>query len=518
MEEAAVANMKLMQAQARITELVEALEIAGHRNVALEQNQDRLQGEFDRVKAELTASNDALNMSNQRTEALTKERYEIKAQLDRAIAEAAAAKKAFEQVRNRKAELATFELVKKRNATLEADRTALLEEFDRLEGVLHGQKQTLEANLTELRDSLTARDQAVEEVHYDFETALAKVQGVQTRLDQELQRAAGDPESRMELKINDQAQAIFRMAGELDKANARVQDAMKTQQALETELTEQRLALQSNQDDTVDTKAELISVTAQLSAVTKERNALQNRIWDASGKQQQLVWELAAMSKELRRSTSIAEKHNTDMEVLQQEKTALSDEVREQAAQIAQLTRYQRKQMDRIDALQTEKVGLLGQIEAEKVKTARLEEDSVEQINQLKQEKAALESSLSDARAQLTPEEGGDADLKAVRARIAALTNAYHTVYAQKSAHTQADPSVLAELNRVSGDLFAEQSPLARLVEARGLYTVRPQDSLTGIARRVYGAGDRWQDIFQTNQHLLQDPDRLVPGLVLVIP
>ena len=152
------------------------------------------------------------------------------------------------------------------------------------------------------------------------------------------------------------------------------------------------------------------------------------------------------------------------------------------------------------------------------MKYARLEEDRAAQINQLKQDMAALEKRLSTVRERLTPEEGGEADLKAVRARSAALTNAYNAIYTEKIAHVPADPSVLAELNRFSDDLFAEQSLLARLVEAHGLYTVRPRDSLSSIAYRVYGAGDRWQDIFKTNQHLLHDPDDLVPGLVLVIP
>lgn len=160
-----------------------------------------------------------------------------------------------------------------------------------------------------------------------------------------------------------------------------------------------------------------------------------------------------------------------------------------------------------IKGLQKEKAALDGDVRAQAA-----------QINQLKQDMAALEKRLSAARARLTPEEGGEADLKAVRARSAALTNAYNAIYAEKTAHVPVDPSVLAELNRFSDDLFAEQSLLARLVEAHGLYTVRPRDSLSSIAYRVYGAGDRWQDIFKTNQHLLHDPDDLVPGLVLVIP
>lgn len=49
-------------------------------------------------------------------------------------------------------------------------------------------------------------------------------------------------------------------------------------------------------------------------------------------------------------------------------------------------------------------------------------------------------------------------------------------------------------------------------------HTVARGDTLSGIAQKVYGRADRWQLIFQANRDKLDDPDRIYPGQVLVIP
>lgn len=69
-----------------------------------------------------------------------------------------------------------------------------------------------------------------------------------------------------------------------------------------------------------------------------------------------------------------------------------------------------------------------------------------------------------------------------------------------------------AERNRL-----AEQSATTHPTSAT-LYRVRPGDSLAIISRRVYGRSDRWPVIFAANRHQLETPERLVPGVMLVIP
>ncbi|XDA98617.1 LysM peptidoglycan-binding domain-containing protein [Sulfitobacter sp. LCG007] len=48
-------------------------------------------------------------------------------------------------------------------------------------------------------------------------------------------------------------------------------------------------------------------------------------------------------------------------------------------------------------------------------------------------------------------------------------------------------------------------------------YTVRSGDTLIRIAREQYGSAD-FQPIFEANQHILSNPDRIFPGQVLRIP
>lgn len=52
----------------------------------------------------------------------------------------------------------------------------------------------------------------------------------------------------------------------------------------------------------------------------------------------------------------------------------------------------------------------------------------------------------------------------------------------------------------------------------RTLYQVRPSDSLASISLRFYGRPDQWRSIFAANRHLLDNPDRLTPGMALIIP
>jgi nucleoid-associated protein YgaU len=50
------------------------------------------------------------------------------------------------------------------------------------------------------------------------------------------------------------------------------------------------------------------------------------------------------------------------------------------------------------------------------------------------------------------------------------------------------------------------------------LYTVRKGDTLSGIARTLLGNQNRWPEIFNLNRAVLSNPDRIIPGQVLVLP
>ena len=53
---------------------------------------------------------------------------------------------------------------------------------------------------------------------------------------------------------------------------------------------------------------------------------------------------------------------------------------------------------------------------------------------------------------------------------------------------------------------------------AATLYTVKSGDSLSKIAKEHYGDAMKYPVIFEANQPMLKDPDKIYPGQVLRIP
>ncbi|BCJ39878.1 hypothetical protein Aiant_05350 [Actinoplanes ianthinogenes] len=50
------------------------------------------------------------------------------------------------------------------------------------------------------------------------------------------------------------------------------------------------------------------------------------------------------------------------------------------------------------------------------------------------------------------------------------------------------------------------------------LYTVKKNDTLSSIAKAQLGSASKWPAIFKANRDVIDDPDRIIPGQILVIP
>jgi nucleoid-associated protein YgaU len=50
------------------------------------------------------------------------------------------------------------------------------------------------------------------------------------------------------------------------------------------------------------------------------------------------------------------------------------------------------------------------------------------------------------------------------------------------------------------------------------VYVVQPGDSLSKIAKEVYGQAGRWKEIFEANKDQIKDPNLIRPGQELRIP
>jgi nucleoid-associated protein YgaU len=58
-------------------------------------------------------------------------------------------------------------------------------------------------------------------------------------------------------------------------------------------------------------------------------------------------------------------------------------------------------------------------------------------------------------------------------------------------------------------------APAAKVYET---YEVKKGDSLSKIAKRVYGDAQAWKTIYEANTDILKDPDKIYPGQKLKIP
>jgi nucleoid-associated protein YgaU len=67
-------------------------------------------------------------------------------------------------------------------------------------------------------------------------------------------------------------------------------------------------------------------------------------------------------------------------------------------------------------------------------------------------------------------------------------------------------------------DVQSGASSTAPAAEVYETYEVKSGDSLSKIAKRVYGNASAWKKIYEANRDLLKDPDKIFPGQKLKIP
>jgi nucleoid-associated protein YgaU len=67
-------------------------------------------------------------------------------------------------------------------------------------------------------------------------------------------------------------------------------------------------------------------------------------------------------------------------------------------------------------------------------------------------------------------------------------------------------------------DVQSGASSTAPAAEVHETYEVKSGDSLSKIAKRVYGDAKAWKRIFEANTDIIKDPDKIYPGQKLKIP
>ena len=108
--------------------------------------------------------------------------------------------------------------------------------------------------------------------------------------------------------------------------------------------------------------------------------------------------------------------------------------------------------------------------------------------------------------------------LGAAQARATALTDELGVLLDEQEGLQETTQAQRDALQAVRQQLEETQNEIARLTGARGIYTVQPGDSLSSIATFFYRNGNRWPDILAANANLIDSPDLIFAGMVLIVP
>ena len=132
------------------------------------------------------------------------------------------------------------------------------------------------------------------------------------------------------------------------------------------------------------------------------------------------------------------------------------------------------------------------------------------------QNESRLNQRVATLRGRLTATEGGT--LTAADARKQAETDAERLDHLVQQGQGVNNPELWRQVREAENALHHSQFVLARADSARTVYRVRPGDTLAQVGLMFYGDAEQWSQIYDANRHVIADPNRLLPGLSLVIP
>lgn len=117
----------------------------------------------------------------------------------------------------------------------------------------------------------------------------------------------------------------------------------------------------------------------------------------------------------------------------------------------------------------------------------------------------------------LAPIDGGNMDIKTAQSRAIEINNNYRSLW-KKHLRRVRDPGLMNQIIETRRNLFFAQYQVMRINGGGELYILRPNDSLSILARLAYGDGSRIAEIRKANSHLLDSNEPLLVGTTLVVP
>jgi nucleoid-associated protein YgaU len=112
---------------------------------------------------------------------------------------------------------------------------------------------------------------------------------------------------------------------------------------------------------------------------------------------------------------------------------------------------------------------------------------------------------------------GGAVSLADLRTEAAATAERMRSMH-RDMRRQKTNASLHEAFNAAARELRSTQLLIAGETGAAGLYQLRPEDTLAAVAHRVLGDSLQWGKIYEKNRYVLENPDRLIAGITLVLP
>lgn len=228
---------------------------------------------------------------------------------------------------------------------------------------------------------------------------------------------------------------------------------------------------------------------------------------------QALQAEQESLQSELEAANSRLQEKAGEMEALRGQLDALEAELAEAREQASEATDMAEEARDALN----DEAGASEEVNALSVRVAELEQALQEAQRDRDIQYREHHAELSALRSRLPPEEGGTLELESAQASARLTAQAMRSAERELRRAGGGSAAQQADLEQLAEELEHDQRLVSR-VQGGTLYRVNPGESLARIAGRYYGNANRWTEIHAANEHVLESPDHVWPGMTLILP
>jgi len=349
-------------------------------------------------------------------------------------------------------------------------------------------------------------------------------------LAQDLQNALNEARQALATAVSEEQKLRQQLAAE-QAARSKAEKALSTRSSkveqLQSELTQLHTQLETLKASLEEAAAERENLKKQVSALERKLDSVEQALAETNREKEHLA---ALLAEEKNTRSALEEKLKATAEERASLRTQLSETTARLEAsekQLAEIT-TKRNQLQQVlgqyrEALGETKRNLADLMSRQQELNAELQRLQQEQLaaGQALEEAHAVEKSLrgkiGELQARLPGTLGGTASLSTLKASAGEYARKLRELH-RALRRSPGDEELLQQADAAADNLRRQQLLIATALGAGSVYQIRPEDTLALLAARFYGNGNRWPKIYEANRHVLDNPDRLLPRVTLILP